>query len=123
MAFNKATRQIVFNKYEGRCAYCGKILTEKRMNIDHIKPKVMGGTDNIENLNPSCWECNNYKCHSSLETMREYLLKMVNELPHERLFKSKTKMQVAINIGSVVINKWDGIFYFERINKPKIIIE
>jgi hypothetical protein len=33
------------------------------------------------------------------------------------LFKSKTKMQIAINLGSVILNKWDGIFYFEKIIK------
>jgi len=41
---------------------------------------------------------------------------MLNE-KREYLFKSKTKMQVAINMGSVKLIDWDGKFYFERFNE------
>jgi hypothetical protein len=39
---------------------------------------------------------------------------MLNE-KMERLFKSKTKMEVAIRMGAVKMEKWDGFFYFERL--------
>jgi len=112
-------RKKVLAKYDGKCAYCGTPITIRTLNVDHITPKVFHGTDDIENLNPSCWECNNYKQHSDIEFLRECMRKMLNELPHQRLFKSKTKMQVAINMGAVTMSKWDGLFYFERINKPE----
>jgi hypothetical protein len=111
----KEIREAVKAKYNGKCAYCGTELV-KGWNVDHIKPKVSGGTDNIENLNPSCKECNNYKCHSGLETFRRYVLQLCNQKP-EYLFKSKTKMQVAINMGAIVRVPWDGVFYFERFPK------
>ena len=106
-------RNIVFQKYDGRCAYCG-IELNKGWHIDHIIPKIYGGTNDLDNLNPSCKYCNNYKCHSQLETFRAYLKQMVNE-KHEYLFKSVTKMRIAINIGAVTLEKWDGMFHFERI--------
>ena len=109
---NKNTRQIVFNKCEGRCAYCGIKLGEQ-WDIDHILPKVDGGTDEIKNLNPSCKECNRYKCHMNLESYRRQLAVLLNEKP-EYLFKSRTKMQVAINMGSIAHTIWDGKFYFEK---------
>jgi len=113
----KQLRYIVFNKYNGRCAYCGINLTLlKSWNVDHIIPKIMGGTDELNNLNPSCKDCNNYKCHSSLETFRFFAKQMFNE-KLEYLFKSKTKMQVALNMGIIIHKEWDGIFYFERENK------
>lgn len=35
---NKADRQKVFDKFGGRCAYCGCDLSGKRWNVDHIEP-------------------------------------------------------------------------------------
>lgn len=112
---NSKLRQQIYDKYEGRCAYCGTDLV-KGWNVDHISPKVYGGTDDMGNLNPSCKDCNNYKCHTDLEGYRKQLHKMLNEKP-EYLFKSKTKMQVAINMGSIKQTNWNGVFYFETINK------
>jgi len=106
-------RDKIFNKYGGKCAYCGTDLI-KGWHIDHINPKINGGGNELENLNPSCKECNNYKCHSDLELFRSYAKQMFNE-KLEYLFKSKTKMQIGINLGVITIQKWDGIFYFEKI--------
>jgi 5-methylcytosine-specific restriction endonuclease McrA len=106
-------RAIAFDKFGGKCAYCGVDLI-KGWNVDHIKPKVLGGTNDLDNLNPSCKDCNNYKRHTDLEGYRDQLHKMLNE-KLEYLFKSKTKMQVAINMGSIKHTFWDGKFYFERV--------
>jgi 5-methylcytosine-specific restriction endonuclease McrA len=112
----KIIRDIIFNKYNGKCAYCGVILL-KGWHIDHITPKVFGGTNDLENLNPSCKECNTYKCHTDLEGYRTQLYRMLNE-KLSYLFKSKTKMQVAINMGSIKHILWDGKFYFEKKQAP-----
>jgi hypothetical protein len=109
----KQIRETVFKKYDGKCAYCGIELI-KGWHVDHINPKVYGGKDDLENLNPSCKDCNNYKCHSQLETFRMYAKQMFNERL-DYLFKSKVKMQVAINMGVITHKEWDGIFYYERV--------
>jgi 5-methylcytosine-specific restriction endonuclease McrA len=109
----KQIREIVLKKYNCKCAYCG-IELKKGWHVDHIKPKVFGGTDDLENLNPSCKDCNTYKCHANLEGYRSQLHKMLNE-KMEYLFKSKTKMQVAMNMGSIQHTLWDGKFYFEKL--------
>lgn len=110
----KKEREIVYNKYNGKCAYCGIDLV-KGWNVDHINPQVNGGGNELENLNPSCKDCNNYKCHSQIETFRGYAKQMFNDKLHY-LFKSKTKMQVAINMGVIKHTEWDGIFYYERVD-------
>lgn len=110
----KINRQKVYEKYDKHCAYCGILLTDiKQMQVDHIIPKIDRGTDDFENLNPSCKHCNNYKCHSSLETFRHYLNQMLN-IKLNYLFRSKTKMQIAMNFGVIQLFKWDNKFYFER---------
>ena len=110
----KKIREIVFKKYDCKCAYCGVEL-EKGWHVDHINPQVYGVNNDLSNLNPSCKDCNNYKCHSQLETFRMYAKQMFNE-KLEYLFKSKTKMQVAINMGVVQLSEWDGKFYFEKVD-------
>ena len=63
-------RQAVYNKYSGRCAYCGREIEFKQMQVDHMVPKASGGTDEIENLMPACRLCNHYKRANSLEWFR-----------------------------------------------------
>lgn len=68
---NKKTRNIIYNKYNGRCAYCGCKLDFENFSIDHIIPKwrkndddflsylnIERGKCKIENYNPSCNSCN-----------------------------------------------------------------
>ena len=54
----RVDRQKVYEKYNGHCAYCGKAIAIRDMQVDHILPKRNGGTDDIDNLNPSCRLCN-----------------------------------------------------------------
>lgn len=107
-------RNRILQKYDNRCAYCGCEVTLQTMQIDHIVPKCFGGVDHELNLNPSCKHCNNYKAHSHLEIFRSHLLQMIN-VKHEYLFKSNTKKQVAVNLGCIEIKRWDGVFYFEKV--------
>jgi uncharacterized protein (TIGR02646 family) len=41
-----------------RCTYCGKILAESDMTIEHIRPKSKGGRNDINNLTIACQDCN-----------------------------------------------------------------
>ena len=74
------TRKRVYQKYNGKCAYCGCDL-EKGWHVDHIKPKVIGGSDSLENFNPSCKHCNTYKGGAGIEEYRTQLKRMLNENP------------------------------------------
>lgn len=39
----KAVRKQVYEKYNGHCAYCGRPIAYKDMQVDHIKAKYVGG--------------------------------------------------------------------------------
>lgn len=113
----KAERFQVYNKYGGHCAYCGKKIEYKDMQVDHIIPQRMlllygmdrQHVDNIENLNPSCRRCNHYKRVHSLETYRGLILKLHAKVRDIYLCK------VAEDYGIIKIEPWDGKFYFEKI--------
>jgi hypothetical protein len=59
-------RNKVWNKSDGHCYYCGvKIIPfgrdDNSYSVDHVIPRVRGGTDDIENLVPCCRRCNSSK--------------------------------------------------------------
>lgn len=111
----KPNRAEIHAKYGGQCAYCGCEITQKQMHIDHITPQRAGGTDEIDNLNPACYSCNNYKGGDTLKGFRFMLANLINHSRHY-LYASKSKQNLAENYGVVTYNNWDGIFYFERGN-------
>lgn len=43
------------------CSYCGVQLNERNSTIDHVTPRVAGGTSRIDNLTLACRRCNNRK--------------------------------------------------------------
>lgn len=107
-------RQQVYNKYNGHCAYCGKKITIKDMQVDHIKPIAGGGTDDLNNLNPSCRLCNHYKRAEPLEIFRSWKLAgIVERLKKNYIFR------VALAYGMIEIKGWDKKFYYERKENEK----
>jgi len=113
----KEKRMIVYNKFDGHCAYCGTKIDYKDMQVDHIESKFkMEGKsqkemDRIKNLNPACRQCNLYKRANGIETFREMLTTL-----HVRLRKIFI-YRLAKKYGIVKENVWDGKFYFEREGK------
>ena len=105
----KIDRQKVYEKYNGHCAYCGKAIAIKDMQVDHILPQRNGGTDDIDNLNPSCRMCNHYKDAYSIESFRNFALGgLLDRLMKIYIFR------VALDYGMITINNWDKKFYFEK---------
>ncbi len=70
-------RRSVWAKTDGKCWYCGEQTNPWwDFSVDHFNPIVLGGTDGIENLVPSCGTCNRRKSGHSLEHFREIVSKM-----------------------------------------------
>ena len=59
------TRKNIIKRDGGRCQYCGK--KKAQMTVDHVVPKIYGGSDSWENLVCACLECNNRKGHHTPE--------------------------------------------------------
>lgn len=124
----KIDRQKVYDKYNGHCAYCGKEIEIKDMQVDHIFPKnkahwlksdVMkreerlniNDINDFENLNPSCRRCNHYK---RAQTLREFRGTMTTI--HQRI-KSNYINKVGFDFGILTLKPFDGLFYFEKVIK------
>ncbi len=67
MSISESSRRQVEERASCRCEYCQMpdILIYAPMEIDHIRPKVDGGVDDVSNLALACPACNNAK-HAQL---------------------------------------------------------
>lgn len=64
-------RREVFDRSDGRCFYCGTVLTlDGKWHIEHQMPRALMGPDDIINLVAACAPCNLSK---SDQTALEYL--------------------------------------------------
>jgi len=120
-------RQKVYEKYDGRCAYCGNKIEFKKMQVDHLIPKALYSVkhdcllvdarkftdfnlNDFPNLMPSCRRCNHYKRAYTLEDFRHVMKTL-----HERVMKQYIT-KVAIDFGIVKIEPFNGSFYFEQVS-------
>ena len=112
----KINREEVHKKLNGHCGYCGKEITIKEMQVDHVIPKwkKIQSFHNLEKINdfanlmPSCRRCNHYKRGDGLEEFRKKMITL-----HERIEKEYIN-KVAIDFGIINLTPFDGVFYFEK---------
>ena len=117
---NKKLRKRIYDKYNGRCAYCG-IDLKKRFTINHIEPKFRGSNDEelkrnfrirgkseMSNYNPCCNSCNSSKSTMSLEKWRSEINKKYN-----RLIRDSSSFNLLVRFG-MIKRTGNCIFYFEK---------
>lgn len=57
----------LLKKRGNRCFYCGGVMSESTMTIEHLKPKAKGGTDKISNVYLAHESCNRAAGHKSVD--------------------------------------------------------
>lgn len=120
MKLTKVQREIIRQKYRGKCAYCG-IDLPKIWHVDHLEPvcrnpygpekgkMLFESLDTLENLMPSCPPCNQYKHSLGLEGWR----KMIEDLPNN-LERNNHTYRHALRFGLVRPIKRKVTFHFEN---------
>lgn len=110
MSIPKKIRQLVYDKCGGYCAYCGKEIAYKDMQVDHVHPQYKGGSDDIDNLVPACRACNFRKGTLSVEHFRREIQGQCDTL-------CKT-FQARMSLAYGLIERIDKpiVFYFEKID-------
>jgi 5-methylcytosine-specific restriction endonuclease McrA len=118
----KKVRLEVYDKYNGRCAYCGKKIEYKDMQLDHLIPVqrewfkkyTEEEIECFENYMPSCRRCNHYKRAHSLKMFRE----MIEEIP-KKLYRDNYIYKVGLDYGLLEPHEHKIEFYFEKVEKEK----
>jgi len=116
---NRKLRNSVYNKYGGKCAYCGVFL-EKGWHVDHLKPLIRMDwarpgkppenpeNDTPDNLMPSCPSCNINKHSMDLETWRRVIEGHIQSLNRQANYRMAKKFGQLVETPKMVV------FYFEN---------
>lgn len=137
MGINKRTREIVYKKYDGHCAYCGRRISMKEMQVDHfyskykyekLRPVVLKAMekdnlsdslkkqideipvniDDVSNLMPACRACNFRKGSFTLSQFRDELRKQAaNEM-------KRFQARQSADFGLIEYHDRPIVFYFEK---------
>ena len=119
----KETRVEVYNKYGGHCAYCGKKIEYKDMQVDHKVPIYRGygtlvgverGTDDFSNLMPSCRSCNFRKGTLTVEQFRNEIVRQC-----EGIVKRSFQVRQSIDYGLINVDIHPIKFFFETYGETK----
>lgn len=130
MSVGKKQREIVFKKYNGKCAYCGCDL-QKGWHVDHVQAvrrndsdesiermnkirsvKLVRGENSIENYNPSCRQCNIWKSTYTIEQFRKEIAEQV-----KRLNDYSANYRNAKRYGLIEEKLAPVIFHFENVGQ------
>lgn len=115
-------REAVYHKYDKHCAYCGKELTTKDFQVDHLIPVqrerfgkyTEEQLERFENYMPACRRCNHYKRAHSLEVFRKY----IEEIPR-KLKEGNYIYKVGLDYSLIEEHPKKIEFYFEQVEREK----
>lgn len=103
-ALTKKQREAVYNKFNGRCAYCGCYITFEEMQVDHFAPLSLFG-DNLQehNLMPSCQACNKFKSNKTITKFRQNLKEAIERplTTTDFIIRVKYRDQLQENDGNI----------------------
>lgn len=63
----KFNRSRIFQRDKYTCQYCGRQPGVQHLNLDHVKPRCLGGQSSWENVVCACIDCNTKKADKTLE--------------------------------------------------------
>jgi hypothetical protein len=121
---NALTREMLYEKYSGKCALCGDHLPEK-WHVWEIEPSktlvslegnlVIGNTS-YENKLPACISCNATRLHNSPDKNLKIDIEQFRSALYDDLafLKTSTYYRKEIRYGMICETKEPIVFYFER---------
>jgi len=133
MYLSKKNREIIKQKFDGKCAYTGTELKDD-WQVDHVKPlrrnwwintAMCEKNHNLDNMFPVQKIANHYKGSLDLETFRTFYLGGLHErlrkLPKnpktEKSIKRKKYLLAVAQLFGITEDKpFLGIFYFEMLS-------
>ncbi|NED75321.1 HNH endonuclease [Streptomyces sp. SID9944] len=69
MAVSKRLRYEILRRDNYACRYCGATAPQVKLNVDHVIPQALGGSDKPDNLVTACADCNAGKTSSMPNAM------------------------------------------------------
>jgi hypothetical protein len=100
MAVSQRLRYEILRRDNHACRYCGATAPDVKLNVDHVIPTSLGGSDQPDNLVTACAACNGGKTSSMPNAM-------VVADPNQDTFRQAAEVrQVALALAGVVRTTW-----------------
>lgn len=90
--YSKSVRKMIYDKAGKRCELCGKKILLSQMTLDHIVPLSMGAEDCVDNLQSTCFDCNQLKSNCLPESFME----RITSIFMYQMEKSDNKLKLEI---------------------------
>ena len=111
-------RSYVYGLCNGHCAYCGKAITLREMQVDHFLsmetgPAIAygrGEIDSLDNYLPACRSCNYRKSTMTVEQFRMNVSRL-----HDVLMRDSVTYRDAVRFGQVTPAQHIQLFYYEKL--------
>ncbi len=121
MKLSKADRNLILDKSNGHCWYCGCNLIGTKWQADHFHPIIRYGDgkcaypqlDTMTNMVPSCAPCNNYKFCASIDVFRKNV-----EEQNRLTLQASTGLRMLNRMGRVSFSQEPVVFWFEMAGLP-----
>ena len=102
----KQSRLKLYERAGGKCEHCGRELDYHDMQLHHVVPASMNGTNNPNNLMCLCPECH-HLIHANAVVNHELIEKKLREHPEVlRHGTNQLREQVKENRKRKVLHKW-----------------
>jgi len=95
--YSTSVRKIIYNNANGCCQLCGSKILFDDMTLDHIIPLARNGADAVENLQCSCYACNQFKGHVLPDDFMERITKIFL-YQTEKEHGEKVSVKIAMHI-------------------------
>src|SRR5206468_9952589 len=102
-------RAYLLMKYAYRCAYCGQ--TNRPFEMDHLQPRIRGGSNRVSNLVLSCHACNQAKGNKSASEFGHPEMEARAKAPLKdaaAVNASRYKLVEALRVFGLPIGLWTG---------------
>lgn len=110
----KKKRQATYEKYGGRCAYCGEQIKYTEMEVDYLKPVQQGGKMELDNLLPSCRVCKRNRKNRQLDKFRKRLQDIPKTLERDCDYRLGKKYGLVHEEPAPLVQFYFEIFAFEK---------
>ena len=98
IALTKKVRFEVFKRDGFKCVYCGQTPPNVLLEADHVIPVSKGGTNHIDNLVCSCYDCNRGKSANELTNLPETIQSKAELLKLKtKQYKELKKLQIELD--------------------------
>lgn len=97
MAVSKRLRYEILRRDNHACRYCGATAPGVKLNVDHVIPTSLGGSDKPDNLVSACADCNGGKTSS-----------MPNAMPVEDVNQETLRQAIADRKARLADHLWRG---------------